>query len=468
MENNLLNFAENVGKDMAAVQNKTKQISTTDDSSFRVRDEYGQVAFEVDEHGDLVAGGVPVKAGDGWRIRDEHGRIAFEVDEQGRTHIHDPAFDLPNTGPVRTNEHAKFTPGEPEQATYYPTYLDRNDRSTMINYNSVTLRYSRDEGETWHISHTFADSVRSGIILDNGDCLISTRSDDAPYEVWLAQGWMANPETATWEKVHEGTATRTYPSGAFSWSHHENIVVMSEYGPKLGQAGVTDAARYAFLSRDYGKTWTRIFDLLTDVPELTQTDGMHIHGALFDPYWDRIWITYGDNENGTVFSDDLGRTWHTAHHDTDYNGLYQLVGMWALPGCVLFASDGHPNGVVRIDRTDGKHQGPYEFQIGYLHDNVQGLTILCQSVWKANRLGDDAPVVFEFVSAPGEGRRFILTTVDGYTFNKVWEDPDITRGNSSGRAYGPTASGRLLHYAVDEYFTPGGRTLRQGPMPSAY
>lgn len=75
--------------------------------------------------------------------------------------------------------------------------------------------------------------------------------------------------------------------------------------------------------------------------------------------------------------------------------------------------------------------------------------------------------MFEFCSAPADGRRFIVTTVDGYTFNKVWEDPEVTHGNSSGRAYGPTATGQLLHYAADRRYESG-RTLHAGPMPNAY
>lgn len=474
MEDNILNFAEEVGKDMAAVQNKTAQINATDDSSFRVRDELGRVAFEVDGRGDLVAGGVPVKAGDGWRIRDEHGRVALEVDEHGRTHIHDPAFQAGDSDrPIRTNSDAKFAPGDPQPTTYYPTYMDPIDRRTMINHNSSTLRYSTDEGETWHEAHKFTVPVRSGIIMANGEVLVANRASGATddgFHIMLSDGWSVDPTTATWTEVAGRNAPGVTPSAAFSWSHHKNVIVFSEYGPKLGQTGVIEGeeARYAYLSLDYGKTWARIFDLLTDVPDVTQHVGMHIHGCLYDPYWDRIWITYGDDENGTVFSDDLGRTWHTAHHDADAKGPYQLVGMYALPQCVLFATDGHPNGVMRISRSAGKHTGPYDFEIGYLYDDVQTLTILCQSVWRAERPGNDAPVVFEFVSAPGEGRRFILTTVDGYTFNKVWEDPLISRGNSSGSAYGPTVSGRLLHYAVDEYFPDSSRTLRAGPMPNAY
>ena len=471
MADNILNFAKEVGKDMAVVQNKTTQISATDDSRFRVRDEHGRVAFEVDERGDLVAGGVPVKTSDGWRIRDEHGRIAFEVDDHGRTHIHDPAFDLPGRGPVRSNLAAKFQPEEPVYATYYPTHMNPWDRTSMINHNSSTLRYSQDEGETWHSVREFESPVRSGIFLKNGEVIVAIKPNgyDDPFKLYLSKGWQDDPTTAEWSHVHTGATLGTYPSAAFSWSEYENMVFVSDYGPKLGQTGARDAARYVYMSRDYGKTWEIVFDLLTDAPGLEIDEGVHNHGVLYDPYWDRIWVTYGDDATGEtdiVFSDDLGKTWHTV-------GLlystpsYQCVGMFALPGCVLFATDGAPNGVLRIDRAAGKHTGTYDMEVAYRHDDEPGLTILCQCIWKAARPGNDAPVVFEYVSAPGEGRRFILTTVDGHTFNKVWEG-EIVRGNSSGSAYGPTASGRLLHYAVDEYFAPGGRTLRQGPMPNAY
>jgi hypothetical protein len=384
--------------------------------------------------------------------------------------VYDPAFESSQAGPVRTHQHEKFEPNPPEEVTYYPTYMDRNDRTTMINHNSSMLRYSRDEGRTWHLCHTFDEPVRSGIILDNGEVLVATRggNDGDTYQLHLSTGFNPTPEDATWEVVLQGETPDAYPSAAFSWSHHGNMVAIAEYGPKIGVRGSTEGAGRAYLSQDYGRTWRRILNIFEDNDALDEHTGIHLHGIAIDPYWDRIWVTYGDDEQGTMFTDDLGETWHVADHSYPRDGPNQCVGIIALPNCVLFATDGHPNGVLRISREQGKHQERYEMEVAYLYDHIQSLTILCQSVWRANRPGDDAPVVFEFVSAPGEGHRFILTTVDGYTFNKVWEDPNITRGNSSGSAYGPTASGRLIHYAVDEYFTPGGRTLRQGPMPNAY
>lgn len=443
---------------------------------YRIRDPRGFVALEVTPEGNTVIGGTPVESSEGYRIRDVHGRVALEVDANGKTHIHDPAFDTvgtpttPDNAPVRTNPDAKFIPNDPEEVTYYPTHLNPWDRTSMINYNSSMLRYSPDEGETWELIHTFDNPVRSGIFMANGEVIIATRGTDPDdtYQIHVSTGFQSNPHEATWTLVHQGQTPGAYPSGAFSWSQHNNMIAFSEYGPKVSVGGRTQAARYAYLSLDYGRTFKQILDIFQDNPALVNTEGIHIHGIAIDPYWDRIWVTYGDDEQGTIFTDDHGDTWHVADHTVYPDGPNQCVGIIALPQCVLFATDGHPNGVLRISREQGKHHGHYDMEVAYLYDDVQGLTILCQSVWRANRPGDDAPVVFEFVSAPGEGHRFILTTVDGYTFNKVWEDPNVTRGNSSGRAYGPTATGKLLHYAVDELFSSGGRTLRRGPMPNAY
>lgn len=457
------------------IDRRTSKIEEGDPNTWEVMDEDGRRALGVDSGGNTLIGNAILQPGEGWSVEDTDGRIALEIDANGRTHIYDPAFSTAGgNAPIRMNSDAKFNPNPPEQVTYYPTHLDPNDRTTMINYNSAYLRYSRDEGVTWELSHQFDYSVRSGLILDNGEVIVNTRGtgEDDISELWLSKNWQEDPTNAEWTKVHEYITPGSYASGAFSWSHYKNVITAGEYGPKRNVGGREHSSKYMYLSIDYGRTWKTVLDLETDAPGVDPNSeyGVHIHGTLYDPYWDRLWVTYGDSVHGgtdIIYSDDLGNSWHSVGPFPDSRMSHQCVGMYALPNCVLFATDGAPNGVLRIDRRQGKGRGTYQIEVAYRHDEELSLSILCQSVWRANRAGDDAPVIFEFVSAPGEGRRFILSTVDGYDFNVLWES-DVVRGNSSGRAYGPTLSGRLLHYAVDEHFTSGGRTLRQGPMPNAY
>ena len=377
------------------------------------------------------------------------------------------------SAPTRVTSDQKFAPDVgPEYAMFYPSAMDPKDRTTMINHNSSALRFTKDEGETWTVAHEFTGfPVRSGLFLDNGEVLVAVRSNEAGshLKLMLSHGWADDPTEATWSEVLEFTTPGAYPSGGFSYSTHENIVVVSEYGPKIGVGGSEVAARYVYASRDYGKTWTTIFDLLTDHPAADITTGLHIHGVCYDPYWDRIWVTHGDDRQATLYSDDFGKTWEVAIY-TDWEGTdsFQVVGIIALPKAILFASDGPPNGIQRINRSEGKHKGAYRMENAYRYDQSDGLTVLCQNIFRGKRPGDDAPAVFEFCSAPGDGKRFVVTTSDGYTFNKVWEDQEVTTGNTSGRAVGPTTTGRLLIYAADGRFGAGSRTLWAGPMPSAY
>lgn len=130
-----------------------------------------------------------------------------------------------------------------------------------------------------------------------------------PWEAWLSDGFARNPFTATWTKVVKVTTLASAnPAGFGAFSAHGPIIVMGEYGPKIGTHSGTKAARHVYLSREYGKTWTLIFDLLTDNPSTSDIAGMHLHCVAYDPYWDRIWISWGDAESGILFSDDPGET----------------------------------------------------------------------------------------------------------------------------------------------------------------
>lgn len=362
----------------------------------------------------------------------------------------------------------------PARGPYGAIACDRVDRTTFISGDlngAHALQYSRDDCETWATAHTFDDAIASGTILDNGEALVATRVTGAgntdPWKLYLSTGFRADPTTATWALVHTGTTLQGAQPTRMSYSHHENVVVVGEYGPKIGTAGATDAARYVYLSRDYGQTWTLIYDLL-DNPDLASTTGIHLHGVAYDPYWDRIWVTYGDAENGTVFSDDFGATWHTAHHSSYVSGQHQVVGILPMPKCVLFGSDGPPNGVSRIDRSQGKHDGEYTMTAAYQLDESSSITILCQSVWRARRLGDDAPGVLAFTAGEtGPGPWRVLVTPDGYTWHEAWTDDTDTQANAPGTAFGPTSSGGIVLHTQDGRFSTNW-TMWRGDMPGAY
>jgi hypothetical protein len=368
--------------------------------------------------------------------------------------------------PTRTDRTQIFAPtANAVQTDFYPGCVDEQTRSYMLSQNQAALRVSRDDGQTWTVAHTFTDTVTpvivSCIVLDNGEALVATKPVDnlTGFKVWLSDGFQAGPTTATWTQVHQGTTPGAYPT-PFSWSHWGPRVMVSEYGPKIASNGTGVNARYVWMSEDYGRTWKLIYDLGALI-------GRHVHGVCVDPYWDRLWITTGDDQNSTIYSDDLGAAWHTAEFTSAVDGPNQVTSILAMPQCVLFGTDGTPNGVLRISRSQGKHTGAYEMEVAYLHNDVQVITHVSQTVFRARRPGDDAPGVLYFAPGVNDAPAFIVTTPDGYTFHKVWEDTIATPGGHNGNAYGPTASGRLVITQPDGRYGSG-RSLWRGPMPGAY
>ena len=251
------------------------------------------------------------------------------------------------------------------------------------------------------------------------------------------------------------TASGPYITFALAWSvsAYKNMIFVNEYGPKTGMQwlgnDVTKNARHTYMSLDYGKTWKTIFDLntyLTTQQGRANTDGVHLHGVAWDPYWDRIWVTFGDDVNGTVYSDDLGESWQTAHYGNTFSSPHQNVGIMPMPKTVLFGTDGYPNGVQRIDRRLGKASGTYVIEQAYtINPGVNELTHLCQSIHKVEREGDDGPVLFGFGAETAVAPSHIVATYDGFTFTKLWED---SQSQAAGRGLrsitGPNLRGELI------------------------
>ena len=358
---------------------------------------------------------------------------------------------------------AHSAPVRAELGTWTPTSTSKNPaqivteytRDRLVGFNgsdsSGTLRETRDNGATWTLLHQFASPFGWVKQLDNGELLASTGVDPAAREVWLSSGY-GKGGTVTWAKVL--TASGPYITFAKAWSvsTYRNIVLLAEYGAKMPTyqgATVTTFARYVYMSMDHGKTWATVFDLqdylLNDRGQASAND-QHLHGVAWDPYWDRIWVTFGDTTSGTVYSDDLGATWQTANWGPLYSSGHQNVGILPMPKCVLFGTDTYPNGVQRINRTAGKHSGTYTIDQAYtVPGDLGSLTHLCHAIHKVDREGDDGPALFGFGAETQAAKSFIVATRDGYDFKLLWMDPEPQPAGRGVRSIaGPNLRGELI------------------------
>lgn len=345
------------------------------------------------------------------------------------------------------------------QSEIVAAYTQNGSVGFNSNNASGQLRYTRDDGKTWSDLYKFSEPLSFVQQLPDGQLLAVIGNTDGVRSLWRSEGYSdSNPGASKWTKVLTASAPHIYYTSAWSFSVHENIIIVAEYGPKTptwNDINITSPARYVSMSKDHGKTWVRIFDLidyLLSDRKLSTTDGQHLHGVLYDPVWKRIWVTFGDNTNGLVYSDDEGTSWKTADWGPTPGAPWQAVGMVSLPGSILFGSDGTPNGVWRLDRRQGKDAGSYKIEAAYTIPDEQGrLSHLCQAIRKVPSINGDV-YLFGFGTETIEGTSFIVGTRDGYSFTRIWEDPNtLPLGRGVRSIAGPSSSGLLVVGSNDKY-----------------
>lgn len=265
---------------------------------------------------------------------------------------------------------------------------------------------------------------------------------------------------------------KNYFGGNWGFDAYKNIILATEYGAKykpdadpadLSWTNVEGGnARYVWLSLDYGKTWKVIFDLNTK----TDGVGVHIHSSVYDPYWNRIWVHHGDGatgRNGMYYSDDLGATWVYALQGNAAGANFsQATCTVVLPDCILFGSDSAPNGVYRLDRSQGKqpYKGYYALETAWKHPETSD-TLLNAVCYKLahSRYAPDMPYIFAFAPESNPTKGVIVATYDGYSFFQLWQD-SVTRtvGNGVRHVVGVTLQNEVIARVQDDRFGAGVQT----------
>ena len=369
-------------------------------------------------------------------------------------------LDVPETVP-RGGLEARAATATPVSSSYTSGALTA-DRTRVYTSLANPPRYSDDDGQTWTDLTLIPGgvSVESTLLLDDGEMLVTGLVGAVSRRrVWRSEGLETG--SPTWVQVLEAPFAGIKFTQAWSQSTHGRIVLVNEYGPKAGmpwpgfEGNVPrgEAAVRTYLSMDYGRTFKVIFNLhdwVTAKGGRSNSDMQHLHGVAWDPYWDRIWITYGDGmggkgSNGVIFSDDLGASWQFAHHTPEGSqSSFQVVGIQPMPRCVLMFGDTTP-AVMRIDRAHGKHTGTYPVDVAHDSTAAGSPKHLCQGFYRGRREGDDAPLLAAFSTEGGTGQDFIVATLDGYKFTEVWRGATGTPAGWGVRnPVGPTIRGQFL------------------------
>lgn len=319
----------------------------------------------------------------------------------------------------------------PVTAGYYPVAIS-DDGSTVFNGESNVLRKSTDGGVNWTTVYTFPATFTWVRQMHDGELLAQVGNAGAAREVWRSTGY-ASGGTVTFAKVHQAASVDVYFAAAWSLYIHGQRVVLGEYGPKYGNgssgtgtaADADSFARYVYQSLDGGKTWSTVFDLKAHLAGLGISNPIqqHVHGVCYDPYWDRLWVTWGDDTNGLAYSDDNGATWTDAFFGPRAQSPYQCVGIIALPNCILLGTDTAPNGVMRVDRRHGKvtEDGTYPIEQAWTINDSGLRTHLCQGSHRVPGAGGRPDLwLIGWSAETNPGESVVVGTWDGFGFSTVY------------------------------------------------
>ncbi|MGE5653937.1 MAG: hypothetical protein ACM3ZQ_06680 [Bacillota bacterium] len=331
---------------------------------------------------------------------------------------------------------------------HYPFWIS-DDGQVLYNGYSPIFSQSLDDGNTWSLIRRFPYSVSAIRCTTDGELLVclNDASGTVPGSVWKSEGYSVHlPQAASWRKVLELSNPLNFVINWWGISLYDNIVVIAEYGSKAPEVN----ARKAYISYDWGGTWTPIFDL-------GGTAGSHLHGICFDPYISRIWLANGDLTSGIHYSDDWGRTWATVDNQ---GSKIQVTSIIALEGCVLFGSDCHANGIFRIRRRS--RFDPLVLEIAYRAETPGGLKTAAHLIYRKPE--PYGPTYFALATGDvQEGSGVIVATRDGESFHEVFRDWKQYGKTMGCQACFETASGKIIALISDGRQNSWSRMVADAP-----
>lgn len=331
-----------------------------------------------------------------------------------------------------------------------------------------TLAESTDQGATKTDLHTFGEIVDGVIETADGEALVATKSSfDYIGRIYKSNGWATNRATATWTEVLDTPAGAAPTTRYFrtAWGFNQKClgangdIYVTPYGYQTGSG--SDPSTKLWRSTDHGATWSVVLDISTRYAGVTP---LHLHAVAYDPYFDRVWVTFGDQvypDDGAtagytlaliLYSDDRGATWTrlpmidlkpAPAAQTPAAGTFraQATSIAVFPGCVLFGSDDVPAGLLRLTRTGYR-------TVGNLHavpvSSAAANDLLPQDFYQG---APGLPCVMTMLSASGTMAK-LLVTRDGFDLYEAYAETKASGAPSSfgffHGPYGPDTSGLFV------------------------
>lgn len=341
-----------------------------------------------------------------------------------------------------------------------------------IKNSTKELGFSLDEGATITSAEVFPKQIRDVRLLPSGRLLVAVADDGGVCDFYRSgTDWRTNPVNTVFTKVFTSTEVSVWPAYLYSGITDDGgtTVWAVLYGAKTNVSpGSSRGASKVLRSTDDGATWTVTFDLwdwLVARGKSPSTWGYHLHGVVYDPYWDRVWVSFGDSSgsnglNGVVYSDDRGTTWVTAYTNESiaalgYVGDRQGVGMWPMPGGLVIQNDGNPAYVYTLPRYGYRVMGDGGPASNTpLIRDAQKITSLSGSPSIGGKPFQQSypgaplllPVTQQATQSSGASLSRVIATGDGIRFYDLFTDPGGPVNGFDGvlTALGPTVSGKIL------------------------
>lgn len=325
-------------------------------------------------------------------------------------------------------------------------YVAGATEGTIYSAYGATLSVSVNDGADFTVLYSFTAGYaikRFSLLAD--DTIIVFGGDGTIYKSDTAK--------TTYVQVFQMVTPGVSASYSFGYTQYENIVGVCEYG----SATPPNNARRAYLSVDYGATFTQVFEGATDRT-------YHLHGICYDPYSELLWIANGDGpaSSNIHWSDDLGTTWHTAY---EYgNCPRQWTGIVALPNCVLFTTDSKDVGVWRWDRLTTPLLSTTKLVLEpafIIVDDYPGSEPIGTYVGKTYGANAVAYFGFSFFANNVFMPCKIWGTADGYEYYQIWESDSVPYSSSATSGIwgvsDPTDNGNILatYLSADDGFASG-------------
>ena len=339
-------------------------------------------------------------------------------------------------------------------STIRPVGISR-DRLTFYGGDGAILRQSVNDGVTWTLvnSTAFPSGQINGLYeTDDGEAIVFISPIALPGKVYRSTGWSTSHTTATWTLVLTATGGSVNNYGLNSAVFGDDVLfpgtgkygVIGCYGTQTPVSGdATTSGRYVYFTGDYGATWSLVFDLYT---WSGNTAGMHIHSAAYDPWWDRLWVAWGDVQMNSkldvVYSDDHGATWTQLDAlPSTYSALGAMQSTTVLPrpDYILFGSD--PNqGLWMIPRKG--YRVFDKLSIIYMNSGGTANTSISTQL-NSLRGGLGFPVFHSWTTERVDMMAGFSVCYDGTTFQRVFDYPQPSL-RAVNVIFGPSVSGKLL------------------------